>query len=115
MINERDNRRQGNQGSDVHGDVDVAIAPPEVEIPCNYHVMLMNDDYTPMEFVVHVLQKFFGMDKDRALHIMLQIHEKGQGICGTFVRDVAETHVVRINGYAMANNHPLRSRVEEAE
>ena len=94
---------------------DVALAPPKTQVPPDYHVLLLNDDYTPMEFVVHVLQTFFSMDKNRALEVMLETHTNGKCVCGTFVRDVAETHTMRINGYAMTHKHPLRCRVEVAE
>lgn len=95
-----------------HGDVDVVLDRPKIKTPSHYQVLLLNDDYTPMEFVVHVLQKFFSVSKERATEIMVVVHTKGKGACGTFVRDVAETHAMRINGYAMAHQHPLRCRVE---
>ncbi len=80
--------------------------------PPLYGVLLLNDDYTPMEFVVHVLQKFFYMAQQEASHIMLQVHREGRGLCGVFPRDVAETYVSRINHYARSNDHPLLSEVE---
>lgn len=103
------------QKSDTHhSDTDVALADPQLKHPSQYHVLILNDDYTPMEFVVHVLQKFFAMAQDEATRVMLTIHTKGKGICGTFVRDVAETHVARINQYARTHEYPLLSKLEIA-
>jgi ATP-dependent Clp protease adaptor protein ClpS len=83
--------------------------------PPMYKVILLNDDYTPMDFVVHVLQIFFGMEKDLATHIMLQVHINGKGICGTYSREVAETKVIQVNNYARENQHPLLCKMEKAE
>lgn len=95
-------------------DADVALADPKTKTkkPPYYNVLLLNDDYTPMEFVVHVLCKFFAMTQDRATQIMMTVHTKGKGVCGTYTREVAETHMLRINQYARANKHPLQSRIE---
>ena len=75
----------------------------------------MNDDYTPMEFVIYVLQSFFGFDKEKATQIMLSVHTKGKGICGVFTREVAETKSMHINNFAQQNEHPLISEIEPAE
>lgn len=82
--------------------------------PPMYKVMLLNDDYTPMEFVVHVLEKFFGLDRVAATRIMLEIHTRGKGVCGVFTHDVAETKAAQVNTYARENNHPLLTTLEVA-
>jgi len=74
----------------------------------------MNDDYTPMEFVVEVLENFFGMDREKATRVMLHVHTRGKGVCGVFSRDVAETKVAQVNEYARHHQHPLLCAMEEA-
>ena len=86
---------------------------PQVKEPPMYQVLLLNDDYTPMEFVVYVLQVFFGFDGDKAQQIMLAVHTHGKGVCGIFTREVAETKSAQINNYAKENGHPLLSDIEE--
>ena len=85
------------------------LGPPKM-----FKVMLLNDDYTPMDFVVGVLQDFFGMDLDRATQVMLHVHTRGRGICGVFSREVAETKVAQVNEYARMNQHPLLCTMEKA-
>jgi ATP-dependent Clp protease adaptor protein ClpS len=82
--------------------------------PPLYVVLLVNDDYTPMDFVVHVLEKFFNKNEDEAKHIMLEVHEKGEGICGIFTREVAETKAARVVQYAQEHQHPLQTRIAPA-
>ena len=84
------------------------LAPPPL-----YTVLLLNDDFTPMDFVVHVLQKFFSMDGERAMQIMLKVHMEGQGICGIYSRDVAATKVEQVTAYARESQHPLACVMEE--
>ena len=84
------------------------LAPPPL-----YKVLLLNDDFTPMDFVVHVLQKFFSMDRERAMQIMLKVHMEGQGICGIYSRDVAATKVEQVTAYARESQHPLACVMEE--
>ena len=84
------------------------LAPPPL-----YTVLLLNDDFTPMDFVVHVLQKFFSMDRERATQIMLKVHVEGRGICGVYPRDIAATKVEQVSVYARANEHPLACVMEE--
>ena len=84
------------------------LAPPPL-----YTVLLLNDDFTPMDFVVHVLQKFFSMDRERAMQIMLKVHMEGQGICGIYSRDVAATKVEQVTTYARESQHPLACVMEE--
>lgn len=79
-----------------------------------YKVVLLNDDYTPMEFVVQVLETFFNMDRETATRVMLTVHTKGKGVCGIYTRDIAETKVAQVNEYARENQHPLLCSMEEA-
>jgi len=87
---------------------------PEVAPPPQYQVMLLNDDYTPMDFVVTVLQDFFAMDLDKATQVMLHVHTRGRGICGVYTREVAETKVAQVNEFARMNQHPLLCTMERA-
>ena len=97
-----------------YGDeVSVREAEPKIKKPPLYKVVLLNDDYTPMEFVVHVLESFFRMDHEKATQIMLHVHTQGKGVCGMYTRDVAETKVEQVNNYARANDHPLLCAMEE--
>lgn len=86
----------------------------EYQKPPMYNVVLLNDDYTPMDFVIDVLCKFFNMDSDKATEIMLAIHYKGKGRCGTFTAEVAETKVDQVTNYAFTNEHPLKCTMEKA-
>ena len=79
-----------------------------------YKVVILNDDYTPMEFVVKVLESFFSMDREKATQVMLHVHNRGKGVCGVFTRDLAETKVVHVNQFSRDNQHPLRCDMEEA-
>ena len=81
--------------------------------PPMFKVMLLNDDYTPMEFVVMVLQKFFAMTRERATQVMLRVHREGIGVCGIFPRDVASTKVQQVAGYSRRHQHPLQCVMEE--
>jgi len=85
----------------------------KVKLPPMYKVLLLNDDYTPMEFVVLVLQKFFGMSRERATQVMLKVHREGMGVCGVYPRDVASTKVQQVAGYARKHQHPLQCVMEE--
>lgn len=86
----------------------VSTRPPPM-----YKVLLLNDDYTPMDFVVVVLQKFFGMDRERASRVMLQVHREGMGVCGVFPKDIAATKVELVVAYARQHQHPLACVMEE--
>ena len=90
-------------------------ADPELKRPQMYKVMLLNDDYTPMEFVVHILEIFFGMNREKATQIMLVVHTEGAAVVGIFPRDIAETKSEQVNQYAQENSHPLMSTVELAD
>ena len=92
----------------------VQEAKPKVKRPPLYSVVLLNDDYTPMEFVVHVLEYFFAIERERSVRIMLQVHTQGKGVCGVFSREIAETKVAQVNDYSRENNHPLLCTMEYA-
>jgi len=94
--------------------VAVQEAKPKLKQPPMYKVVLLNDDYTPMEFVVQVLEMFFGMDREKATRIMLTVHTQGKGVCGIYTREIAETKVVQVNQYSRENQHPLLCDMEEA-
>lgn len=85
----------------------VAESRPEVKQPPMYKVLLLNDDYTPMDFVVEILRKYFNLKEEAATNVMLQVHNDGQGVCGIFTPDIAETKVVQVNEFARENEHPL--------
>lgn len=87
---------------------------PQLKRPPLYKVVLLNDDYTPMDFVVEVLEKFFRMDRGKATQVMLHVHTRGKGICGVYTYDVAETKVALVNRYAREHQHPLLCTMEEA-
>lgn len=89
-------------------------AKPKVKRPPLYKVVLLNDDYTPMDFVVHVLEVFFSMPRDKATQIMLQVHTRGKGVCGVFTREIAETKVHQVNAFSRENQHPLLCTLEPA-
>lgn len=79
-----------------------------------YKVFLLNDDFTPMEFVVTLLEQLFGMDREKATRVMLQVHSNGKGICGVYTYEVAETKVAQVSEYAQQHQHPLMCSMEEA-
>lgn len=103
-----------NQGDDEMGDLLVETAKPKTKKPPLYKVVLLNDDYTPMEFVVQVLETFFSMDRTKATQVMLQVHTEGKGVCGVFTRDIAETKASLVEQCAIDNEHPLKCEVEPA-
>ena len=87
---------------------------PKTKKPSNYKVLLLNDDYTPMEFVVLVLQRYFSMGIEDATRVMLAVHQKGVGVCGIFTYEVAETKVAQVIDFARENQHPLQATLEKA-
>jgi ATP-dependent Clp protease adaptor protein ClpS len=88
-------------------------AKPELKEPSMYKVILLNDDYTPMEFVVTLLEKLFGMDREKATRIMLMVHSQGKGVCGIYTYEIAETKVAQVNEYAQRHQHPLLCSMEK--
>lgn len=109
-----DSQDHSGKDSDDEGHLGLALADPELEEPRLFKVVLLNDDYTPMDFVVEVLMKFFSLDHDRATQIMLHVHTRGKGVCGVFSYQVAETKAVLVNDYSRENQHPLQCSVESA-
>ena len=96
------------------GDLLVQDSKPELKRPPMFQVVMLNDDYTPMEFVVEVLQHFFGMGREQATRIMLAVHTEGRAACGTYPRDIAETKAAQVNRYAREHQHPLLCEIEAA-
>ena len=89
-------------------------ALPKLKRPPLFKVIILNDDYTPMEFVVQVLETFFDMDREKATRVMLHVHTRGVGVCGVFTKDIAETKVSIVNEYSRSNQHPLLCTMEES-
>jgi ATP-dependent Clp protease adaptor protein ClpS len=98
---------------DHDSELAVEESRPEVKEPKLYKVILLNDDFTPMEFVVDVLQTFFNLNRENATRVMLNVHTKGKGVCGVFSRDIAETKVALVNQFARENEHPLLCTMEQ--
>ena len=86
---------------------------PKTKKPSMYRVLLLNDDFTPMEFVVHVLERYFNKDAQEATQIMLHVHQKGIGVCGIFPFEIAETKVIQVTDLARKNQHPLQCTMEK--
>ena len=107
-----DDDEGGGADRDREGGLATAAAKPALKRPPMFKVVLLNDDYTPMEFVVHILEKFFGMNREKATQIMLTVHTEGAATVGIFPRDIAETKSEQVNLYSQENNHPLMSTVE---
>jgi ATP-dependent Clp protease adaptor protein ClpS len=99
---------------DSDGDIAVQQAKPQHKKPPLYKVILLNDDFTPMDFVVEILTEFFHMSQEKATQVMLQVHTQGMGVCGTYTKDVAETKVHIVNEYSREHHHPLMCAMEEA-
>ncbi|GAN59651.1 ATP-dependent Clp protease adapter ClpS [Acetobacter cibinongensis] len=109
-------RRQGGgtESGDDGSDSGVVVkARPKTRKPSMYKVLMLNDDYTPMEFVVHVLERFFSKNRDEATSIMLNVHKRGVGVCGVFTYEVAETKVTQVMDLARQNQHPLQCTIEK--
>ncbi len=99
---------------DRHGEATVEEAKPRLKRPPMYKVLMLNDDYTPMDFVVEVLETFFRMDREQATRVMLTVHTRGKAVCGVFPQDIAETKAAQVVDYARENQHPLMCQVEKA-
>ena len=103
-----------NQQSDWEdGGLAVEESKPKLKPPKKYKVILMNDDFTPMEFVVQILSTFFSMDQEQATQVMLMVHTKGRAVCGEFSYQIAETKVEQVNNYSRQQQHPLLCTMEE--
>ena len=103
------------QQSDFNHEGDLAVeeATPKLKPPKKYRVVLMNDDYTPMEFVVQILTTFFSMSQEQATQVMLTVHTKGNAICGEYSYEIAETKVEQVNDYSRKHQHPLLCSMED--
>ena len=108
-----DDRRGGDDGDGERGTAVIARTKPKTRKPSLYRVLLLNDDYTPMEFVIHVLERFFQKGRDEATRIMLHVHNHGVGECGVFTYEVAETKVTQVMDFARQNQHPLQCVMEK--
>jgi ATP-dependent Clp protease adaptor protein ClpS len=106
---DNDSIRRGDDGRGLA----IEESRPKLKRPPLYRVLLINDDYTPMEFVVEVLQLIFGMDRPKATRVMLEVHTKGKGVCGVYVYEIAETKVAQVTSYAQQHQHPLLCTLEE--
>ena len=107
-------KNHSDEDNDHESGLVVQESRPEVSEPKRYMVILVNDDFTPMEFVVEILRQFFNLDEETATRIMLNVHTKGKGVCGVFSKDIAETKVVMVNEFARENEHPLLCTMEQA-
>lgn len=104
---------KGNENDESDRTGIVTKTRPKTKRPSLYKVLLLNDDYTPMEFVVHVLQRYFNKPREEAERIMLHVHQKGVGVCGVYTFEVAETKVTQVMDFARANHHPLQCTMEK--
>lgn len=106
-------RRGRDAGDDGSGTAVISKTSPKTKRPNMYRVLLLNDDYTPMEFVIHVLERFFSKSREAATQIMLHVHNHGIGECGIFTYEVAETKVTQVMDFARKNQHPLQCIMEK--
>jgi ATP-dependent Clp protease adaptor protein ClpS len=106
-------RHDGGNGGPGTGTGVVVKSRTKTRKPAMYKVLMLNDDYTPMEFVVHVLERFFQKSRDEATRIMLHVHRRGVGVCGVFTYEVAETKVTQVMDLARQNQHPLQCTIEK--
>ncbi len=105
-----DDKRVGNDNPTTG----VIVKPkPKTKKPSMYKVLMLNDDYTPMEFVVHVLERFFHKNREEATRIMLHVHQRGVGVCGVYTYEVAETKVTQVMDFARRHQHPLQCTLEK--
>jgi ATP-dependent Clp protease adaptor protein ClpS len=105
--------KNGSRGDEEGKTGLVTKTRPKTKKPSLYKVLLLNDDYTPMEFVVHVLERFFNKGREEATRIMLHVHQKGVGICGVYTYEVAETKVAQVMDFARQHQHPLQCTMEK--
>jgi len=108
MSRKDQDQRPGDIGSDI-----VTDTKPKTKKPSLYKVLLLNDDYTPMEFVVYVLESFFNKSQEDATRVMLHVHQKGVGVCGVYTFEVAETKVAQVMNFSQQNDHPLQCTMEQ--
>jgi ATP-dependent Clp protease adaptor protein ClpS len=108
MADDSDNQHEQDEG------LALQEARPRLKRPPLYKVILINDDYTPMEFVVHILESIFALNRETSTRIMLEVHTRGRGVCGIYTHEIAETKVEQVNNYSRENNHPLLCTMEKA-
>ena len=109
-----DSDRRGGNGNTEGPNTGVVVrARPKTRKPAMYKVLMLNDDYTPMEFVVHILEKIFGKTREEAVDVMLHVHRHGVGICGIFTFEVAETKVAQVIEFSRRHQHPLQCTMEK--
>lgn len=111
IVNQADYQDSG----DEEGGLAVAPAKPALKRPSMYKVIMLNDDYTPMEFVIEVLTMFFNMDEEKATQVMLAVHTQGRGVCGVYTKDIAETKCVQVNQYSRECQHPLLCEIDQVD
>src|SRR6202171_5241420 len=109
----RDMSDDGKRGEESPGTGVIVKAKPKTKKPSMYKVLMLNDDYTPMEFVVHILERFFNKNRQEATRIMLHVHRRGVGICGVYTYEVAETKVTQVMDFARQHQHPLQCTLEK--
>ena len=109
--------RAGDKDDSREGEGQIGVATrsrAKPKKPSQFKVLMLNDDYTPMEFVVYVLERFFQKDREAATQIMLHVHTRGRGVCGQYTREIAESKVAQVNEYSRLNQHPLLCTMEKA-
>jgi ATP-dependent Clp protease adaptor protein ClpS len=104
--------KDNDENNEIDGNTKLATKP-KTKIPSLYRVLMMNDDYTPMEFVIEVLEKFFQKNREEATQIMLHVHQRGVGVCGIYTYDLAETKAMQVMNYARKYEHPLQVQLEK--
>jgi ATP-dependent Clp protease adaptor protein ClpS len=104
-----------NATDDSDSGLAVLASKPKLKRPPMYKVMLLNDDYTPMDFVVEILEVFFSMSREKATQVMLTVHVQGKAVCGIYTRDIAETKAAQVNQYSRENQHPLLCEIEAVD
>jgi len=109
------NQEGDHQHDDGEGGLAIAPSKPALKRPSMYKVVLLNDDYTPMDFVVEILTTFFGMNEEKATQVMLAVHTQGKAVCGVFTRDIAETKAAQVNEYSAECEHPLFCDIERVD
>jgi len=100
-------------GDTTPGNNVVVKAKPKTKKPAMYRVLILNDDYTPMEFVVHILERFFNKSREEATRVMLHVHKRGVGVCGVYTYEIAETKVQQVMDFARQHQHPLQCTLEK--
>lgn len=117
MLTVLSNENHDGDEGDANRSVGIVVEAekPALKKPPRYQVVMLNDDYTPMEFVVGILESFFHMERELAVRVMLKVHTEGRAVCGIFTKDVAETKTFQVNQYSRENEHPLMCEVEPAD